>query len=63
MNADHAIRAGGPTLLKECLCAYFVRVFMAAGHAKCERRSAEPTALDFTWYPRLASHAKETEQR
>jgi hypothetical protein len=54
MNAHHAIRAEGPTLLKEYLCADFVRVFMAVGRAKCERRSAEPAAPDFTWYPRFA---------
>jgi glutamine synthetase len=31
-----------------------VRAFMAVKRAECERFNAEPTALDYAWYLRLA---------
>jgi glutamine synthetase len=47
-------RMAGSALLKESLGAEFVRVFMAVKRAECERFNAEPTALDYNWYLRLA---------
>lgn len=47
-------RIAGSALLKESLGADFVRVFMAVKRAECERFNAEPTALDYSWYLRLA---------
>ena len=47
-------RAAESTLLEEYLGAEFVRVFMALKRAECERFNAEPTALDYQWYLRLA---------
>jgi len=47
-------RAAGSALLKQYLGADFVDVFMAVKRAECERFNAEPTALDYQWYLRLA---------
>ena len=47
-------RAGESSLLNDVLGADFVRVFMAVKRAECERFNAEPTALDYQWYLRLA---------
>ena len=47
-------RAEGSALLNESLGADFVRAFMAVKRAECERFNAEPTALDYAWYLRLA---------
>jgi glutamine synthetase len=47
-------RADGSALLNDQLGADFVRVFMAVKRAECERFNAEPTALDYQWYLRLA---------
>jgi glutamine synthetase len=47
-------RAADSSLLEGYLGAEFVRVFMALKRAECERFNAEPTALDYQWYLRLA---------
>ena len=47
-------RAEGSALLNDYLGSDFVRVFMAVKRAECERFNAEPTALDYDWYLRLA---------
>lgn len=47
-------RAEGSALLNGYLGSDFVRVFMAVKRAECERFNAEPTALDYDWYLRLA---------
>ena len=47
-------RAEGSALLNQSLGADFVRAFMAVKRAECERFNAEPTALDYAWYLRLA---------